>query len=175
MTVALAQVHMVARLLRREFIFLGVMVSGCAALVVWAYAQGEINVGSGTEILPIFVPVAFPLTAIGFLWGLSVWRLDEPGRRGYFWSLPVAQPTHTLLRVAAGWVHLMWLCPAALIFMLLIALPAALRFEQLQLSFEAWWVPFVAATLPYLVVSAFAVAFDHPLRAIVFTLSLIHI
>ena len=63
----------------------------------------------------------------------------------------------------------MALCPAALIFMLTIALPAALRFEQLQLSFEAWWVPFLAATLPYLLVTAFAVAFDHPLRAIVLT------
>jgi hypothetical protein len=160
-----AQVRMVALLQRRDFLILGVVAAGLIGLALWGYTKLPATIDTDDlDILPVFPALAFPLAAIAALWPLGVWRRDEPGRRGYFWSLPVAQGPHTLLRVAAGWLLLMCVCVAVMALALGIVAPVAARYEEIELSFAAWWAPLVLPTLPYVLVSVLAVAFENPIR-----------
>jgi hypothetical protein len=166
--VAIAQLRMVALLQRREFVLLGVLAVASYALGLWGYAvMTPPDPSANTGTISIAYGVAPFTILLGALWPMSVWRLDDPARRGYFWSLPVAQPAHTLLRVAVGWAILMSVSLVLLLYAAALLIPGMLRFDQGGLSLEAAWLPFVAATLPYLLVSAFAVAFEHPVRVII--------
>jgi hypothetical protein len=167
--VALNQLRMVALLQRRDFLILGAIALGLIALAVYGYTNGEmsVNMDGGPEILPIFYPLTFPLLPLAALWPLGVWRRDDPSRRGYFWSMPTAQGPHTLMRVAAGWVTLMVVCAAVLLIGWGITMPATLRFEGVSIGYGGLWVPFVLTTLVYVVMSAFAVAFDHPILVVI--------
>jgi hypothetical protein len=167
--VVAAQLRALSVLMRRELIVLGVLALATVGLVVWGYAQvdpADFD-GSDPETVPIFYPVAPIIFLIAALWPFSVWRLDAPSQRGYFWSLPIGQPMHTLLRVAAGWLMLMGVCVACMLLALTLVTPGLLMYDGVELSFAAGWTPFVAATLIYFVLSPFAVAFDHPIRVIV--------
>jgi len=167
-SVAAAQLRALGVLMRREFVVLGGLALVATALVIWGYTRVDsADWGPDPEVVPVFFPVAPIIFLIAVLWPFSVWRLDAPSQRGYFSSLPVRQPTHALLRVAAGWVTLMGVCLASLLIALALGTPMLLMHEAAELSIELWWTPFVSATLIYGVLSAFAVAFEHPIRVVI--------
>jgi hypothetical protein len=89
-----------------------------------------------------------------------VWRSEEPRRRFYHWAMPVRRSTHTLIKAAAGWVWLMAVAVLylAAVFMLQAGLQhingdTAPRWAHSAAPWE-WLVPFGAATVMYLLVSA---------------------
>ena len=163
-TMAKAQLRMVALLQRRDFLILAAIAAGLLALALWGWGQLPATFEDELDVLPVFPVLALPLAAIAALWPLGVWRADDPGRRGYFWSLPVARGPHTLLRVAVGWLLLMCVCLAVMALGLAVAAPVAGRYDELTLSLAYWWAPLLIPTMPYLLVSALAVAFDNPIR-----------
>jgi len=110
---------------------------------------------------------SIPTSILALLIPFGVWRSEEPSRRDYHWSMPVAQVSHTLTKVLLGWAWLMLLVGAYVLF--LLALWANATFvagEPVHLSAAPWeWlVPFAAATVAYLVGSVFVVGSDHPWR-----------
>jgi hypothetical protein len=164
-TIVGAQLRLVARLQRRDFAILGAIAAGLLALVLWGYMKMPSEFQSdGPEVLPVFPGLAYPLVFIAALWPLGVWRRDEPGRRGYFWSLPVARGPHTLIRVGAGWLLLMTVCAAVMALAVAVVMPASVRDPDVSISFAGAWIPLVIPTLPYVLVSVLAVAFENPLR-----------
>ncbi len=163
--IAAAQLRMVARLQRRDFlVFAGI---GAALLALALYGLVELAKRPVPQQppgeLPIFAGLKYALLLVGALWPLGVWRRDTPEQRGYFWSLPVARGPHTLLRVASGWVMLMSACVAA---MLVSAVVAQLYAKQLGtvVGLADWYVPLASATLGYLLMSVLAVLVESPVR-----------
>lgn len=162
-----AQVRMVALLQRRDFMIIGGIAAGLIALAFWGQTSVQVNGNSSNDAaIPIFAAVSLPLMLVGALWPIGVWRLDDPARRGYFWSMPVAQAPHTLLRVVAGWLLLECVCLAAMVLGPIITVPSLMRDAGMSLSLESLWVPLVMPTLPYLLVSALVIAFEHPIRLV---------
>jgi hypothetical protein len=164
--IAKEQVRSVALLQRRDFAVLGALCAGLLAVVALAYRQlpPTLEDIGDMPITPIFPALALPLGCIAVLWPLGVWRRQDPARRGYFWSLPVAQEWHTLLRVAIGWALLMAVCIAVMALAIGIAVPLDARYDETRMSLAQWWVPLVIPTLPYVFVSALMVAFENPIR-----------
>jgi hypothetical protein len=135
-----------------------------------------------------FIGATLPL----FLW----WGPMSPFQPGFPWTLPVERARHTLARVAAGWV---WLMAGVAVFVLWTASNSLLSGGAL-VAFEIWmvaphrgapvdlidpatlptmvwaqpgWfflVPFVAATVVYLLASALFLATRYPGRWIAGTL-----
>lgn len=167
-TMALAQLRMVGLLQRRDLLVLGAIVTALIGLSVWGYLRMPDEYGSA-DTLAIFQGIAFPLALVGALWPLGVWRLESPDRRGYFWSLPVDRRQHTLLRVGVGWVILMVVSLSLMGLAVVAVAPAAIRYEELSLDLSLPWVALLTPTLGYLAVSAFAVAFESPVRAFAWT------
>jgi hypothetical protein len=167
--VARAQLRMLALLQSRDFAILGglcgvLLLIGLAAFSTLPPTLEEM--GEVPPLTPIFPFLALPLGWIAALWPLSVWRREDPSRRGYFWSLPVPRAPHTLLRVAVGWLLLMGVCVAMMTLMIAVSLPLDARYDETRISLAYAWVPLLVPTLPYLFFSVVAVAFENPLRAL---------
>lgn len=124
---------------------------------------------------------------LAFLTPVFLWRNEGPTRRDYFWSLPVEQSRHALLRLGAGWAWQMAVIVALLLFGLALAVltdgelgvmtrgvssmgtsghPPSAVYRSLSVPVLSWqWVtPFTAATIAYLIGSVAALASDYPLR-----------
>lgn len=64
--------------------------------------------GVGSVTLAELVETSWTLpAALSLVWPMiAAWKDDGPSKRAYHWTLPVDRPRLQLLRVAAGWVHL---------------------------------------------------------------------
>lgn len=168
-TLVPTQLRMLAQLQKRDFVVLGSIVAALVALAVWGIVRASPPTQPSTGTLMVLPILAIPFVVVAALWPLGVWRQDAPERRGYFWSLPVSRGPHTLVRVGAGWALLMIACLAVMLVAWVLLLGARIRFGPASLSPARWYVPLATATLAYVIVSALTVAFDGPVRVLVWT------
>src|SRR5919198_1797776 len=76
-----------------------------------------------------------PMSILALLLPFGVWRTEEPSRRDYHWSMPVDQMHHTLTKVLIGWMWMMLLVAAYLLFLLgLWANTVVVAGEQVRLD-----------------------------------------
>lgn len=117
--VAREQFRAVGLATRRDWLLFGLGLGGLTVLFALLYARARAEGGSFSFD---FTPgVAIPLTVLGFIAPLSVWKAQEPSRRGYLWSLPPERGGHTLLRNFNGWVWFMALIAVYMLWALLMA------------------------------------------------------
>jgi hypothetical protein len=110
---------------------------------------------------------ALVFVVIAALIPFGIWQDEDPTRRTYHWSMPVARHTHTLLKVFAGWTWAMALTAGLLgcIVAVTIIVERMTRVPQRYGASLAWWVwltPFAAATIAYALVSAAVVGSRRP-------------
>jgi len=120
------------------------------------------NVGFGYA-----AAAAIPTSIVALIFPFGVWRSEEPSRRDYHWSMPVNRGQHTLTKLAVGWAYLMLLVALYLVFLLALWADAVfVAGETVRVSAQPWeWlVPFTAATVAYVLMSAILVGTDHPWR-----------
>lgn len=164
--VAREQLRAVGLAIRAEVLIvlallIGFLIMG-VAMAIRAANDPHVNVG-----FMYGAAASIPMSIVALLLPFSVWRGEEPSRRDYHWSLPVERVQHTLTKVGTGWVFLMLLVAAYVLFLLgLWANSVFIAGEESRVSAQLWeWiVPFTAATVAYLVVSAIVVGSDHPWR-----------
>jgi hypothetical protein len=171
-TVAREQLRAVGLELRTETIlYLGALVLLSVLGISAAIHEVRAGHGHGNSGLWFNAGAALPIAIVGFVLPFSVWRNENPARRSYHWAMPVDRASHTLMKVASGWV---WLMAATVVYLLWIAgLSAVIAAIEHSIPLMAppaaweWLVPFTAATVAYLLGSTFVIASDHPWRWIV--------
>lgn len=143
----------------------GWSLAGLAA-VVFAPMGLIAGVTAGAETAPTLASLlgnfwSFPLLAGLFAPLAIVWRGEGPSGRAYHWTLPVDRPVQQLLRIAAGWLHLM----AGVAAGLLVAWGLGALFHGGMALGRPGVVLglFPSITVLYLLGSVAAVATDHPL------------
>lgn len=167
--VAVEQLRTVALLQRRDFLVVGGITVTLVMLSLWGLTQVHVAQQQTMQLtIPLFRGLTTPLTLVGALWPLGVWRHDSPDRRGYFWSLPVSRGPHTLLRVGIGWLLLMGVCVAIMVIGSAVIMLYVLR-THASLSLELWYLPLAGPTLAYLLISVLVVLVDSPIRWIIWT------
>lgn len=110
---------------------------------------------------------AVPMLLIAFLLPFVVWRGEDPARRAYHWAMPVPRETHTLLKVASGWLWLVFGVGAYLLFITALSWSTSAitgNWPSDRAAAWEWLVPFTAATACYLFASALVVGSRHPWR-----------
>lgn len=161
------QISAVSIAIRKEqYFFIGTL----AALVVLGIYAAVRFVGSGHNHanLDVIDPRgAVPMSLVALLIPFGVWRASDRERRAYDWTMPIAQSTHTIIRLLAGWA---WVMIGVVIYLVvLIALGGAM----VEISGgHAYWpnvtwqvlVPFTSATIAYLLTSIAIIGSDHPWR-----------
>ena len=140
-------------------------VGGGAAVPDSAPAQGATSFSIHLGYWP---PGTFVTMLIGLFLPFGIWRSEDPSRRTYHWTMPIARAPHTLLKMLAGWVWLMaavavYMGYHAVQFLLLAHTPGAVGAEAHLLAWQ-WAIPYVAATVVYLLSSLVVIASDHPWR-----------
>jgi hypothetical protein len=114
------------------------------------------------------VHATIPIALVALFVPFSVWRTEDPSRRAYLWSMPVARGASTLMKVVSGWIWVMGAVAAYLVWIVLVGLMiAAIRAPMGAMHFAPaweWLVPFTATTVTYLLVSIAVIASNHPWR-----------
>src|SRR6185312_3062904 len=111
---------------------------------------------------------AIPMFLVGLLIPFGVWRSEDPARRSYHWSMPVARGPHTVVKLLSGWGWLMIATILYLLFIIAVAYSVSMITgeQPWQRPTPAWeWaVAFTAPTLGYLLTSIAVIGSDHPWR-----------
>ncbi|CAN5641932.1 hypothetical protein BH23GEM5_BH23GEM5_05120 [soil metagenome] len=164
--VAREQFRAVGVAVRPEATLLTVLIATLSVLALVAIFRARQNPAHNPN-LDLSPEMLIPAIFLAFLAPLSIWKSEEPSRRSYHWSMPVARSVHTLTKNTSGWVWFMIAMMAFILWGLLMALITGgdLGVERGQ-AIPAWrWIhPFVAATIAYLVGSTVVLASDHPWR-----------
>ena len=167
--IAAEQFRSVGLAIRKEgYLYLGALVV-LAVLAIGAVVRTVAMHQAGNDMgIAFSTPGAAPLVMLAILAPFAVWRAEDPSRRSYHWSMPVARGPHTVIKLISGWA---WLMIAALCYLLFIVVLAtvipALAHQPSRLgSTPAWeWIAlFTAPTLAYLIVSIAVIASDHAWR-----------
>lgn len=111
---------------------------------------------------------AIPMFLIGLLIPFGVWRSEDPARRSYHWSMPVARGPHTVAKLVSGWAWLMIATMLYLLFIIAVAYAVSMitgdqPWQRATPGWE-WAVAFTAPTLGYLLTSITVIGSDHPWR-----------
>ena len=111
---------------------------------------------------------AIPMFLVGLLIPFGVWRSEDPARRSYHWSMPVARGPHTVMKLLSGWGWLMIATILYLLFIIAVAHSVSMitgdqPWQHPTPSWE-WAVAFTAPTLGYLLTSIAVIGSDHPWR-----------
>lgn len=111
---------------------------------------------------------AIPMFLVGLLIPFGVWRSEDPSRRAYHWSMPVARGPHTIMKLVSGWGWLMIGVAVYLLFIVGIATAVGSITGEAAWNGTtpawAWVVAFTAPTLGYLLTSIAVIGSDHPWR-----------
>jgi hypothetical protein len=143
-------------------VVLGGIIIANAVRLVQAHAEGhQLGFTYRAEgVIPIFV--------VALLIPFGVWRAEDPSRRAYHWSMPVARGPHTIAKLLSGWL---WVMIAVTVYLLCIIaighiLPAITGEAARPGVTPGWeWVAaFTAATLGYLLTSIAVIGSNHPWR-----------
>lgn len=169
-TVILEQFRAVGLALRNEaFFFVGALTVLSVLVIVNAVRflqtrpSGHIQMGF-TYGAAGAIPICFMALLIPF----GVWRTEDPSRRAYHWSMPMARGPHTIVKLLSGWV---WMMIAAAVYLLFIVMLATVvpmitgeSYQLAQTPAWEWVVAFTATTLTYALASIAVVASDHAWR-----------
>lgn len=101
---------------RPEAAVAGAVAVFAGAVMFWEGSQG----GRVLAFQPD--PLAIPALLVGLLVPLALWKDQRGSTADQFWTLPLEQWRHALLRVAAGWVWTVVLLLCAMLWLLVIAL-----------------------------------------------------
>src|SRR5665213_335684 len=111
---------------------------------------------------------AVPIFAMAFLIPFGVWRSEDPSRRAYHWTMPVARGPHTIVKFLCGWAWLMIATSVYLIFVVGLAVGISLiTGDPNRVAAGAGWewiLAFTATTLGYLLTSIPVIGSDHAWR-----------
>jgi hypothetical protein len=167
-TVAKEQVGTVGLALRKEIWLFFIALAAFAALIIWSAIRGMHGQGSQQGSLAFGPSGVVPMVLLALFIPFSVWRGEDPSRRSYHWTMPVARGPHTLTKVLAGWI---WVMAALVVYLLFIfALGAVVRqitgryVASESLPAWEWVLAFTSTTIAYLLGSIAVVASDHPWR-----------
>lgn len=159
------QIEAVSIALRNEqLVFLGTL----AAIILLAIYGALRSHGAHTNDTLEYGPHAtIPMTLIALLLPFGVWRASDRARRAYDWTMPVAQSTHTIIRMLAGWL---WLMIGVAIYLLVLVgvelMMVLIAGGSMAVTVPAWeWlVPFTSASIAYLLISIAVIGSEHPWR-----------
>jgi hypothetical protein len=169
-TVATEQFRAVGLALRTEALFfVGALILLGIIIVGSMMRQLEINPSMHMHVgFSWGLPGAIPIFLVALLVPFSVWRAEDPSRRAYHWSMPVARGPHTIFKLLSGWLWMMIATVVYLIFVVILAtLISIITKDPITLgSAPAWeWVvAFTAPTLAYLLTSIAVIGSDHAWR-----------
>lgn len=169
-TIAIEQFRAVGLALRKEAIFfvgalvvLGVLVIANTIRMMQTHPAGNFHTGftyGAAGAVPIFL--------VAFLVPFGVWRSEDPSRRAYHLSMPVARGPHTVTKLLAGWAWMMIATAVYVAFIVLLAVVIPMiTGEANELGATPgwqWMVAFTAATLAYLLTSIVVIGSDHAWR-----------
>ena len=187
------QLRVVGLAIRREgTLAAAVLALGSVALIAFSRIpalQAIVNEEAGKLVFdPGEPPWGFFAVLTALLLPLVVWKGERRFGDTPLWSMPVDHRRHALLKMAAGWVWLMAILGAALVFVTLTTLASggALGVDEVRLLIvdpagatagtpgatesvnwtTPWWewaLPFTSATAAYLVASTLILATARPL------------
>ncbi len=169
-TVAIEQFRAVGLALRTEALFfvgtlivLAALMIGSTIHAMQTHPAGQFHTG-----FTYGAPVTIPIFLMAFLIPFGVWRAEDPARRAYHWSMPVARGPHTIAKLLSGWA---WMMIAAVLYLaFIVALAAIIPMITGEISREGptagweWAVAFTAPTLAYLLTSIAVIGSDHAWR-----------
>jgi hypothetical protein len=169
-TVAIEQFRAVGLALRTEallfigaLIVLGTLVIANAVRMVQLHPAGEIHMGINYGAV-----AAIPVFLMALLIPFGVWRSEDPARRTYHWSMPVARGPHTVVKLLSGWAWMMIASAVYLLFIIILAtVVPTITGEANRLgnaSAWEWVVAFTAPTLAYLLTSIAVIGSNHAWR-----------
>jgi hypothetical protein len=172
-TVATEQLRAVGRALRTEALFfvgalvlLGVLVIANAVRMV--HVQ-QLHPGTNLHMGMTYGSTgAIPIFLMAFLIPFGVWRAEDPSRRAYHWSMPVARGPHTIVKLLSGWLWMMIASAVYLLFIIVLATVVPLiTGEPNHLGNTPAWewiVGFTAPTLAYMLTSIAVIGSNHAWR-----------
>lgn len=161
------QIDAVSVAIRKEqWFFLGTLI---AFLILGVYGALTHRQGhsSGHADMEFGASAIVPMTLVALLLPFGVWRAGDRERRIYDWAMPIAQSTHTIVRMLAGWLWLMLGVVLYIAFVLGIeAIVVVASGGPLSLHVPAfvWVVPFTATTIAYLLTSIPIIGSERPWR-----------
>lgn len=161
------QVEAVSIAIRKEQIAFLVTLAVVVLLGIYSVLRGGDHPGPGHEGIDYSPGVTIPMTLVALLIPFGVWRSSDRERRGYDWAMPVAQSTHTIIRMLAGWL---WLMLGVAIYLAVIVLfqvvMIAIMGGSVSVGVPAWqWlVPFTSVSIAYLLTSTAMIGSEHPWR-----------
>lgn len=158
------QIGAVSIAIRKEQLFFVGTLAAFVLLGIYSALRGNVHGQGKLEYGPA---ATIPMTLVALLIPFGVWRASDRERRAYDWSMPVAQSTHTIIRMLAGWLWLM--LGVAVYLVVLIGIEVVMVHIAggwLTNSIPAWqWlVPFTAVSLAYLLTSIPIIGSEHPWR-----------
>lgn len=161
------QVEAVSIAIRKEQIAFLVTLAVVVLLGIYSVLRGGDHPGPGHEGIDYGPAVTVPMTLVALLIPFGVWRSSDRERRAYDWAMPVAQSTHTIIRMLAGW---MWLMLGVAIYLAVVVLfqvvVVAIMGGSLSVDVPAWqWLaPFTSVSIAYLLTSIAMIGSEHPWR-----------
>ena len=191
-TVWIEQLRVVGLAIRRESA-LAALVLGLGSLALIAFSrmpalQSIVGEEMGELVFdPGEPPWAFIAVVAALLFPLEVWKGERRFGDTPLWSMPVDHRRHALIKVAAGWVWLLAILGAALVWVTLTVLasggtlgvdevrvlildpvgaaagtPGAVESVRWTTPWWEWAFPFTSATAAYLVASTLVLATARP-------------
>lgn len=159
------QIEAVSIALRKEqLVFLGTL----AAIILLAiYGALRSHGNHAQDTLEYGPHAAIPMSLIALLLPFGVWRASDRARRAYDWTMPVAQSTHTIIRMLVGWL---WLMIGVAIYLVVLVgvefMIVLIAGGSIMVTVPAWeWlVPFTSASIAYLLISIAVIGSEHPWR-----------
>ena len=161
------QIEAVSIAIRKEQIAFLVTLAVVVLLGIYSVLRGGHSHTPGNEGIDYGPAVTIPMTLVALLIPFGVWRSSDRERRAYDWAMPVAQSTHTIIRMLAGWL---WLMLGVAIFLAVIVLLQVVMVGILGGSMRVdvpaweWLAPFTSVSIAYLLTSIAMIGSEHPWR-----------
>lgn len=169
-TVATEQFRAVGLALRTEAIFfISALIVLGAVVIASAIRFAHTPQAAGSHMgFTYGAGGAIPIFLMALLIPFGVWRAEDPSRRAYHWSMPIARGPHTVMKLLSGWAWLMIATAVYLLFIIILAtMIPSITGEPIRLSETPGWewiIAFTATTLGYLLTSIAVVGSDHAWR-----------
>jgi hypothetical protein len=168
-TIATEEFRAVGLAIRTEaFFFVGALILFVVLIVASAVHFSQTHEAPHHMGFTYGAAGSIPMFLVGLLIPFGIWRSEDPSRRAYFWSTPIARGPHTIMKLLSGWGWLMIATVLYLLFIVAMAItvPMITGEAAWQATTPGWeWVAaFTASTLGYLLTSIVVIGSDHPWR-----------
>jgi hypothetical protein len=153
------------------YFFVGALILLGAVVIASAVRQMHIHPSGFHTGFTYGVSGAIPIFCLSLLIPFGVWRTEDPSRRAYHWTMPVARGPHTIIKLLSAWAWLMIASVVYLGFIILLAtILSTITGEPNHVASSPGWewiVSFTAPTLGYLLISVAVIGSDHAWRWII--------